>query len=436
MAEDSEAAEAARAQAEARRKRILEKAQSRMGRVSGEVGQDDEDKQQSASNAARIRAARQRRYGKKTKSKETTKSTPTETNDGDETKDVKEPESDMESIATAQGEENLEKPIMKATRPSQTSVAAASSSVDEASVTTEPKKKYLGVARMRRKMIMKNKTKNEDAKDKEASTEEPVGVGVGVQEKTLPKSARYSIYMHIMTILLLFVAGFDVGLNQFHQDVTVHHQLVFKEVGIPILQNSPSKLNGNSLEMNVDVQNDGDFANEFDKTDEDELSVANIDPVFKIDLDEITSGPGFLKVLARVAVSAHRLLLRIFYFTPKNVIVSLLSLPQALMENPPMLCLLALILRQGVGKRLLSAGIPGSDSEEKESGVDVVAMIKQGVTSWLSSAFPNAVGIYDAFSHLRSDMYIIICGVFFGLAWSHSAIALESSTSDPLTDEL
>lgn len=434
MAEDSEAAEAARAQAEARRMRILEKAQLRMGRVSGEVGQDDEDKQQSASNAARIRAARQRRYGKKSKSTETTKSTPTETNDGDETKGVKEPESNMESIAAAQGEENLEKPITKATRPSQTSVAAASSSVDEASMTTEPKKKYLGVARMRRKMIMKNKAKNEEAKDKEASTEEPVGVGV--QEKTLPKSARYSIYMHVVTILLLFVAGFDVGLNQFHQDVTVHHQLVFKEVGIPILQNSPSKLNENSLEMDVDVQNDGDFANEFDKTDEDELPVANIDPIFKIDLDEITSGPGFLNVLARVAVSAHRLLLRIFYFTPKNIIVSLLSLPQALMENPPMLCLLALILRQGVGKRLLSAGIPGSDSEEKESGVDVVAMIKQGVTSWLLSAFPNAVGIYDAFSHLRSDMYIIICGVFFGLAWSHSAIALKSPTSDTLTYEL
>ena len=59
-------AEEARIQAEARRKRVLEKANKRMGLVSGEIAVDEETKKASTSNAARIRAARQRRYGKKT----------------------------------------------------------------------------------------------------------------------------------------------------------------------------------------------------------------------------------------------------------------------------------------------------------------------------------------------------------------------------------
>lgn len=432
MADDTEAAESARAQAEARRKRILERAQKRMGQVSGEAGQDHEDKEQSASNAARIRAARQRRYGRKSKAADAEKSTTTEQKEDDETKTEQEPVSNKESVEVSQGK-TLEKSNDESP-PAQNVEVAASSSVDEASAASEPKKKYVGVARMRRKMILKKKNENEEDKDKEMPAQD--SSGVDFQAKALPKSTRNSIYMHVVTILLLFVAGFDIGLDQFHQDVRVHHELVFKEVGIPLLRNAPSKLDENSLE-NVDIQNDGDLANEFDTSDEDETPGANIDPLFKVDLDELTKGPGFLNVLGRAALSAHRLLLLIFYFTPRSIIVSLLSLPQALVKNPPTLCLLALLLRQIVGKRILSAGIPGSEVEEKESGVDVVGMIKQGVTSWLLNAFPNAVGFYDAFSHLRSDMYIIICGVFFGLAWSHTAVGgdipLFVSTA---TDEL
>ena len=64
--DDAEAAkEAARAQAEARRKRILEKANNRMKYVNGEQTADPDEKKTRNSNAARIRAARQRRYGKK-----------------------------------------------------------------------------------------------------------------------------------------------------------------------------------------------------------------------------------------------------------------------------------------------------------------------------------------------------------------------------------
>jgi hypothetical protein len=83
-----------------------------------------------------------------------------------------------------------------------------------------------------------------------------------------------------------------------------------------------------------------------------------------------------------------------------------------------------LVLRQIVGKRILNAGIPQRDAEERDSGIDVVALVKQWVINFVSTSFPNAVSFYDAFSHLRSDMYIIMCGVFFGLAWTHMSTDL------------
>ena len=79
--DDAEAAavEMAREKAAARKKRILEKANKRMKYVNGEQFQDEVDEKTSISNAARIRAARQRRYGKKTASTVTTTSKATTT---------------------------------------------------------------------------------------------------------------------------------------------------------------------------------------------------------------------------------------------------------------------------------------------------------------------------------------------------------------------
>ncbi len=66
--------------------------------------------------------------------------------------------------------------------------------------------------------------------------------------------------------------------------------------------------------------------------------------------------------------------------------------------------------------------------------IDVLAMAKQWVTNMVSSTFPTAVGLYDTFVHLRSDMYIVICGVFCGLVWTHlsppSSIIITGTTDE------
>jgi hypothetical protein len=410
MADLSDGAEAARAQAEARRKKIMEKAQTRMDKVSGEVGIGEEDKEQSASNAARIRAARQRRYGKKSKATKAEKAVSTESSGNEEKQEQKSDAKDdsVEAVAEA------------------ATTTAESKEVEES---TEPKKKYVGVAKMRRNLILKRKMEAEEGKM--GKTEDPSTSktsSVNVQKKPAPPIVKIPVYMHIVTILLLFLAGVDVGFQQYHEDVRIHDQLVFKEYGIPLIHGTPWKNDDSisgveSLESEA-VDEKSDLEDEFEAENLEASLGGNIDPFFRVDLDELTKGTGILYQLARGAVSLHRLILQLVYHTPKSIFYSLLVLPQALMQTPPALCLVALVLRQIVGKRILNAGIPQRDAEERDSGIDVVALVKQWVINFVSTSFPNAVSFYDAFSHLRSDMYIIMCGVFFGLAWTHMSTDL------------
>jgi hypothetical protein len=100
---------------------------------------------------------------------------------------------------------------------------------------------------------------------------------------------------------------------------------------------------------------------------------------------------------------------------------SILSVPLALIKMPPALFMIALGLRQILGKMILGASIPEPkpDSSEEKNNIEVLSMAKNFIKNFLSTNFPLLVGLYDMFVHLRSDMYIVLCGVFVGMAWSH-----------------
>jgi hypothetical protein len=427
---DDAAAEAARAQAEARRKRILEKADKRMGVVSGEQALPEEDKKASASKAARIRAARQRRYGKKSAdaaavgSKEVAAGAPS-----DETASVPKEEPLVDNVAEEETEKQLDE-----------SKGAKSAAGPSGSSSEEPKKKYVGVARMRRNMIKKKK--QEDSSDPVAgSPAAPVTESsVEPTEMLLDplRVPRFPIYMHILTILLLFFAGMDVSFQQYHQLLEVESSFAFSQHGIPLIHRalgSPSSVDASKVTLleSSEAENLGadqtQVLDEFqDKETQD--TIPNIDPLFGVDLDELTKGSGVMNKLARGAVATHRSIIWLVYFLPLGILQSLLSVPQALLRSPPALCLTALALRHLVGKGILGAGIPESSAgDEKGNAIDVLAMAKNFVTTSLNNNFPTAVVLYEAFTHLRSDMYILLCGVFSGLIYVHLA-----STAQPIND--
>eukprot|EP00934_Nitzschia_sp_Nitz4_P000715 Nitzschia sp. Nitz4//scaffold2_size372955//209780//211093//NITZ4_000436-RA/size372955-processed-gene-0.428-mRNA-1//1//CDS//3329546817//715//frame0 len=427
----TDAADVARAQAEARRRRILEQAQTRMGVVSGEVTQDEEEKQQSASKAARIRAARARRYGKKSTATATT------TTEGDSAAPASEtPEKPKEETPATNDQPPKSEPTPEPAVadfdddevPADEKAAdtAASVATSQASDDTGTKKKYLGVAKMRRKMIQKKKMEAEEAPKDEVTDAKETPF---VPPTTAAAFSPIPVYMHFFTLLLLFLAGLDVGFQQYHPNVQVDTQFVVAQHGLPLVHRSlmPPKPKPDIVipdEVNLDEAG-GD---EFEEPEVEEV-ISNIDPIFRVDLDQLTQGPGFFNQIGRAAVGAHRAILALFAL-PLTIFQSVIGMPQALLRFPPILCVLALIIRQLIGKLLLGASIP--ETETKSKGTDALEMAKNFVSGFLKSSFPTFVGMYDAFSHLRSDMYVILFGVFCGFIMGHWQPVIPATGTDEL----
>ena len=310
----------------------------------------------------------------------------------------------------------------------------------------------MGVAKMRRRKMLAKKLEEEAEQSSPTTSTVDEALASGI--KIAPKIPVIPVYMHILTIVLLFLAGLDVGIQQYHDDVIVHSEFAVKEYGIPFVQRKPwqpltplevggdsnkdakraleEEFMASSTTTNEKIQPKGVDKDEFDDDKEDEEYIPNIDPIFRVDLDEMTRGPGIFYSLARGAVAVHRMILYLVYYTPISIFNTLLSIPMALMKMPPALFLIALILRQIVGKIILGADIPEAKPDEsaEKNNLEVISMAKNFVKSFLTTNFPTAYALYDGLVHLRSDMYIVICGVFCGMAWSH--LSLPSTDGESL----
>ena len=110
------------------------------------------------------------------------------------------------------------------------------------------------------------------------------------------------------------------------------------------------------------------------------------------------------------------------------------------MQSPPGLFFAALILRQVVGKGV-GAGIPNVSEEEggdsaKQNNIEVISMAKNFVKNFFATSFPTLVTLYDVYTHVRTDMYVVLCGVFFGLAWTHLGNDALSCDADAVASDV
>jgi len=290
----------------------------------------------------------------------------------------------------------------------------------------EPKKKYLGVARLRRQMIKKKKREGDLLEVIGDSINDSSSPLVHVEPlASLPdplKVRALPIYMHIITIFLLFFAGMDFSYQQEHNIRQVHSELGIQKYGIALIQRSLApplrhQNSGSSIQRDFYVPSDQP-SNEFLDVDIQD-SAQNLDPLFRVDLDELTKGHGMTNALARAAVSVHRSIVWLVYMFPLSIVEVALRIPQALVRSPPTLCLVALVVRHVLGKGILGAGIPEPIKEIEKGPIDILALAKNFVTNSLTANFPTVVGVYDAFTHLRTDMYVLLCGVFSGFVWLH-----------------
>ena len=433
--------EQARLAAEARRQRILDSANSRMDRVSGLAGSEGNEAVEGPGQkkASKLAAMRRRRFQTKKAEAASAESAAVES---EATKEMTPPVVEAKKVAkeevtapepaASKTEEN--KPAAETTTTT-TTMESSSGTGDDA-----PKKKYMGVAKMRRKMI-KERQQKQEAEEEDATA----GAIPSKFSKISPPKPTFPIIMHLLTVLFLFLAGFEVGLQQrvieYREDVTIH-QTVAPQQELRILNQgvSLSYFSPTPTIVKGDVAAEEPPTPYVSKEDEDEFTSSkekdtfpneeNIDPLFGIDLDELTAGPGLFMMMGRFAVSVHRLLLSIVYYFPIRIWNGIL----ALIASPPVLCLTALAIRQG--SHVLGGKLPeavADDSKMSSQPQDVMATIKNVVTSFILKAFPTATKLYEAWTHLRSDMYVVMCGLFVGLVWHHYLPMLQGeATNDEL----
>jgi hypothetical protein len=435
MADDNdEEKKRAAAEAEARRKRIMEKSKDRMNKVSGlQEEADDETEETKANSSARMQAMRKRRFKKGGKSKEADEATAEKPEESTaetaavvgETTPVTEQVKEEGSVAVESSEKESSKRVEPAGNTSRIEVKEEEHVTDAAEDTaaeTEGQKKYKGVAKMRReKMLQKKKEEAAKAADEEAKSP----AFVPRQTKRM-KQPMLPILMYLLTTVLLFLAGLDVGL----QYVDPEYILVNREFApqqftlqklIPWSSSSSSAFikdlgtadGHDSYARDLTEQSD-----EFDSVGSDDVDYApNIDPLFRVDLDEVTRGPGIVNQLGRGAVKIHRMILYVVWELPWR----LFALPAQLIRYPPVLCLAALSIRQLIAKVVLGAALPDAieeDVRKTKEMADILTMIKNTVKNTVSGAFPTAVTAYEVFQQLRVDMYVVLFGVFVGLLYS------------------
>ena len=416
MADDDEAKAKANAAAEARRLRILEKGKDRMNKVVGlQQEADDEDEEVKSSSAARMAAMRRRRFKKGKTNKE---------------------ESAGDAAAAEAATTTEEKPPAAAAEKETETEAAKPEPVVEKEETTsdEPPKKYKGVAKMRRAKMMQKK-KEEAAKSEEDFKNAADSPAVQARKRKKNKQPVLPILMYILTTLMLFLAGLDVGLQHADDSIVVSHEFAPHQFDIQSLNPWSPKKFSKTLETEEDANDayarglseEDEFGG--DATAEDDDYVPNIDPLFGVDLDEMTRGPGIVPQLARGAVKLHRMIL----YIP----LQLFAIPRLLLQYPPVMCLAALTIRQVIAKLVLGAKLPDNIEEDVRNAkevTDVLSMIKNGVKNTVMSTFPTAVSMFEAFQHLRADMYVVLCGVFVGLLYS--CWMIEQTKSSSLKEDL
>lgn len=428
----------ARARAEARRRRILESSAKRMNVVSGDVPatpaatdvsspeveenvvQDDEDDKDneekatvveddepkksttgvSRSSSSRLAQMRRRRF-KKEQKKETETTTVSEEKKAKDD-DVKEDQTEAQNVTNDKPESP---PETEETKPE----PAPETNTGEQ---TGEEKKYLGVARMRRKRLAEKKKKEEsEAMDTTAKTKNIVRHTPTEKVNTLP------IYLHLFITLILFSVGVQIGLNQ-HSHIVWEDGMVVNELSVKesmifsYFKKEESVIKSFSVDISPDVGMEDEFStDEFYEAEVEE----NIDPIFRVDLDKLTEGPSFFNKIARMAIRCHRAIIAMIMFLPQT----LLSIPHAIVTTKcyPYFFLISAFLRQG--SVLFGATIPSKTDEDEESNKkDILSMMIAGAKDMIGRSVPGFSVLkffYNMLQEGRDDMMVVSCGLLFGL---------------------
>jgi hypothetical protein len=180
----------------------------------------------------------------------------------------------------------------------------------------------------------------------------------------------------------------------------------------------------------------GVSSSEFDDDDDDirdgkdTFSPPVIDPIFRVDLDDLLQNsqlPAPINFCAKLAIGFHRMWVRYLWTIPTSVVTSVLYSPKTLidswMANPPIFLFISLLIRMIV--RLLLGNASSLSEEEDEDGggggkkkdnLDVLGKIKDTALNYATTSFPKTILVLKTLKEVVTvDMYVILCGLLVGL---------------------
>mmetsp|Transcript_8003 Transcript_8003/g.10031 ORF Transcript_8003/g.10031 Transcript_8003/m.10031 type:complete len:529 (+) Transcript_8003:65-1651(+) len=346
------------------------------------------------------------------------------------------------------------------------------------------KKKYMGVAKMRRKMLQDQKNLEEattsplstsNSTHGNVTTNEDPRVQILMTEYTRKKKLAsrqhwYSRMLELVVVAWLFYGGFHVGYVLHDQHVEMIEpegvamglsvregvllQLVTK--GIASVGASDSGGEKPTIQRDfsglVSEENDGStIVDEFDGESllEEILDDGPLDPIFRLHLDVYTRGPSFLMMFARMAVYIHRSIVG-FFLLPLTLLRAISSL-QTLPTVYPLFFLLAVGVRQGAAFGIenllgLSTDLTPLEDQEDEDDADgggdggagavkALASFDLGKTvkGFVGGYFPRVITVWDVLSAARGDMYVVSAGLLLGLALPFWLLEMEGQEAT-LTD--
>lgn len=481
----SEANYDAKARAEARRRRILEASQTRMNVVSGlptssskttpstttdATAEDDGEGQQTAdtqlgemeemSPAQKIAQMRRRRYGKKTENSTATTEQQQEETLVDDEHNQKVTSNEMEADDINK-QENMDDENMEQKDELESDEVVPQ---EEEESKDSSSKKYLGVAKMRRMKLAEKKAAEEAAFTRVPTASSSSAIPPETKARILASKQSVKTLpavLQLVTVILLFLSGLDVGIQNHvvaKQNVPyLHENLSYQDHGIGAFvkftqrqkeKNAFQEDTNRIVVEDYSHSDDAEFEEHYDTAKPAGAStaskVSNIDPIFGVDFDALTTGTGFFYTCARFAVSVHRTLYHFFYTVPMSILQSILSIPKKMFTHPPIMFLCAILIRF-LGKHVLGGNIPdvkemveadenmdkahaastgtgaaAADNKmggavDKLASTNFMAMGGNYVKNYMKDSFPKATLAFTMFKDARADMLVVLCGFFVGL---------------------
>jgi hypothetical protein len=173
--------------------------------------------------------------------------------------------------------------------------------------------------------------------------------------------------------------------------------------------------------------------------DDDNLHIKtpNIDPLFRVDLDDLlskTSLPFPIDHAARFAIGFHRTWVYYLWSLPLSVVKTITSTPKNLLSGwiryPPVILMFTLLVRMGNRLLLGSGNKLEEDKKAKgKGGFDVMTKVMETAKSYVESNFPWLVFILGTLLEVvKVDMYVVFCGLLVGLVMPLRDIGLNLGT--------